>query len=40
MVLLEGARKSDGRSVLYAIGIDQDTGATDLGDAGDSRRRI
>ena len=28
MVLLEGARKSDGRSVLYAIGIDQDTGAT------------
>jgi len=27
-VLLEGARKSDGRSVLYTIGVDQDTGAT------------
>ena len=27
-VLLEGARKSDGRSVLYVIGVDQDTGAT------------
>ncbi|MBY0497935.1 MAG: hypothetical protein K2Y23_27325 [Cyanobacteria bacterium] len=26
-VLLEGARKSDGRSVLYTIGIDQETGA-------------
>jgi len=28
MVLMEGARNSDGRSVLYAIGIDQETGAT------------
>ena len=27
-VLLEGARKSDGRSVIYAIGVDQETGAT------------
>ena len=27
-VLLEGARKSDGRSVLYVIGVDQETGAT------------
>lgn len=27
-VLLEGARKSDGRSVLYTIGVDQNTGAT------------
>jgi Tol biopolymer transport system component len=26
-VLLNGARKSDGASVLYAIGVDQDTGA-------------
>lgn len=26
-VLLDGARKSDGRSVIYAIGVDQDTGA-------------
>jgi Tol biopolymer transport system component len=26
-VLLEGARKSDGRSVLYTIGVDQNTGA-------------
>ena len=25
-VLLDGARKSDGRSVIYAIGVDQDTG--------------
>ena len=27
-VLLNGARKSDGASVLYTIGVDQDTGAT------------
>ncbi len=27
-VLLDGARKSDGNSVIYTIGIDQDTGAT------------
>jgi Tol biopolymer transport system component len=27
-VLLNGARKSDGASVLYAIGVNQDTGAT------------
>ena len=27
-VLLDGARKSDGRSVIYTIGVDQDTGAT------------
>jgi dipeptidyl aminopeptidase/acylaminoacyl peptidase len=27
-VLLEGARKSDGRSVLYTIGVDQESGAT------------
>ena len=27
-VLLQGARKSDGRSVIYTIGVDQDTGAT------------
>jgi Tol biopolymer transport system component len=27
-VLLEGARKSDGRSVLYTIGVDQETGTT------------
>jgi dipeptidyl aminopeptidase/acylaminoacyl peptidase len=27
-VLLNGARKSDGASVLYAIGVDQNTGAT------------
>ena len=28
MVLLNGARKSDGASMLYAIGVDQNTGAT------------
>ena len=27
-VLLEGARKSDGRSVLYTVGVDQESGAT------------
>lgn len=27
LVLLDGARKSDGRSVLYTIGVDQDSGA-------------
>jgi Tol biopolymer transport system component len=27
-VLLDGARKSDGRSVIYVIGVDQNTGAT------------
>ena len=27
-VLLEGARKSDGRSVMYVIGVDQNSGAT------------
>ncbi len=26
-VLLDGARKSDGNSVIYAIGVDQETGA-------------
>jgi Tol biopolymer transport system component len=30
-VLLEGARKSDGRSVLYVIGVDQNTGETTSG---------
>ncbi len=28
MILLDGARKNDGRSVIYVIGVDQDTGAT------------
>jgi dipeptidyl aminopeptidase/acylaminoacyl peptidase len=27
LVLLDGARKSDGQSVIYTIGVDQDTGA-------------
>ena len=27
-VLLDGARKGDGRSVIYTIGVDQETGAT------------
>ena len=27
LVLLDGARKSDGRSVIYVIGVDQDSGA-------------
>jgi Tol biopolymer transport system component len=27
-VLLDGARKSDGRSVIYVIGVDQESGAT------------
>ena len=30
-VLLNGARKSDGASVLYAIGVNQDSGATTTG---------
>jgi Tol biopolymer transport system component len=28
LVLLDGARKSDGRSVIYVIGVDQESGAT------------
>jgi Tol biopolymer transport system component len=28
LVLLDGARKSDGNSVIYAIGVDQESGAT------------
>ena len=38
-ILLNGARKSDGASVLYAIGVNQDTGATTSGATRDRRAR-